>query len=84
ILTDNFKIYPITADNQINIEYKFNENETAYFILFDMLGRRRLQTQLIGDVYKTTLNVSNLETGVSLYQIQKQDNSFIKGKIIIE
>ncbi|MBP6624557.1 MAG: T9SS type A sorting domain-containing protein [Chitinophagaceae bacterium] len=36
------------------------------------------------DVYKTTLNVSNLETGVYLYQIQKQDNSFFKGKIIIE
>jgi hypothetical protein len=81
---DEVMVYPNPAISEITVVYNIGEKETATFIIYDLLGRERIRTTLYGLVNKAKLNVSELETGVYLYTLHKQNNTKYAGKLLIE
>jgi hypothetical protein len=76
-----YKIYPIPANNQLNIEYDFIGNYDATFTLIDILGREILQTTLKNDNTKVSISLLNLQPGIYTYKINCAKEIY-NGKLI--
>jgi hypothetical protein len=81
---DEVVIYPNPATAFINIEYNFDKNEVADFVVYDLLGREYIHTKLYGNVKNIRISTLKLLRGMYLYKIVKKDNSNYTGKLIIE
>ncbi len=81
---DEVMVYPNPAISEITVLYNIGEKETATFIIYDLLGRERMRSTLYGIVSNAKVNVNELETGVYLYTLHKQNNTKYAGKLLIE
>jgi len=77
-------VYPNPTSNQLNIEYTLKENETAQFILYDMLGNALERIKLYGNVQKATMDVSHLAQGMYTYKVTSSSYKSYAGKFIID
>jgi len=81
IKISDFAVYPNPATNFINIK-KGVQIEQAEFVLYNSAGQMVLQSALNEDV--TSLNVSNLQIGVYIYNILENGQVVDRGKTIVE
>jgi hypothetical protein len=77
-------VYPNPATTEITVAFNINSKEKATFVIYDLLGKKRIITTLYGSLNKAKVNVSALETGIYLYSLIKQDKTTFTGKLIIE
>ena len=85
IVSDNviYRIYPIPANNMINIESEFNEKTDVLIRIFSMEGKDFYQKAINGvEILRTKLDL-DLPKGLYFIKIGDKNNS-ITQKIIIE
>lgn len=63
----NVTVYPNPANNMVNVSFPDYENTSAK--LLDMLGRTVSEVQLLGE--RTSLDISNLNTGMYILKLDK-------------
>ncbi len=81
----SFYVAPNPANNFINLSYKLKDNATnAYFELFDLTGKSILKQSLsnMPGEYSTSIDVSNIESGVYFYTISANKEKY-SNKVII-
>ena len=84
ISNTNFKVFPNPASSFLNIKYVLNEQEKAYVVLFDILGRERMKIHLSSSVTNVSVNIQSLEFGVYTYKYIVDNAAEEFGKIVIE
>lgn len=78
LYSSNAKVYPNPVSNLLVVES--TKSGPGIFSIYNMLGRLVMKTQITGDA--TTVNVSNLEKGIYLYEIKYNDLLYT-GKVIV-
>lgn len=73
----NIEIYPVPADNYINIE---SESRIEHIVIYDLLGNVEVQTNNINDSFHR-LNIMNLESGYYLVKVTDETGNTITRKI---
>ena len=74
-----FSVYPNPADQQITVVLDNRTNQNTLAVMYDMTGRKVAEFSL-NDNYNT-LNISDLNSGMYLFQIKTESQTAIK-KII--
>ena len=77
----DFAVYPNPATNFINIK-KGVQIEQAEFVLYNSAGQIVLQSALNEDI--TSLNISNLQIGVYIYNILENGQVVDRGETIVQ
>lgn len=79
----NVKVYPSPATSSVNIQLPATENGNAELIIFDLLGKARLNSQVtVNRGLIRDIPVENLPEGLYLFQILKQGKSYSNRLII--
>lgn len=78
---ESVKVYNDTNVKQIVVEGQLTEDTT--FVLYDIQGRMIVNTELVINTTKQTINTSNFSNGVYLVQLVNSSNTVSK-KIIIK
>ena len=81
--TENYKVYPTPATNQINVEWNTIHDNEMYFQLYDLEGRLLNKVSMKGKT-KITLNRNGLQSGIYIYRIVNNQTITGAGKIIFE
>jgi hypothetical protein len=68
ILSDEIKVYPNPATDEVTIDYVLPENNQGKITIFDMLGRARMTLDLSATQNRIKVNVANLEKGIYIYK----------------
>ena len=68
ILSDEIKVYPNPANDEVTIDYVLQENTQGKITIFDMLGRARITLDLSATNNRANFSVANLEKGVYIYK----------------
>lgn len=82
-LDDEFTIYPNPVDNELRIWYQFIDSKTRIFVLYDMLGRKLLQSELTPLQKEIIIQTSQLQVGLYSYQVVYEGSQSLSGKITI-
>jgi hypothetical protein len=82
-LDDEFTIYPNPVDNELRIWYQFIDSKTRIFVLYDMLGRKLLQSELTPLQKEIIIQTSQLQVGLYTYSIYNKDRLEFTGKLTI-
>ncbi len=84
-MSDNiFVVYPNPADAYVTIEYKLERTESASIVIYDLLGRERIISDLSFSSNRKMLEVSTLELGIYTYKFVVNNKETYVGKILIE
>jgi hypothetical protein len=78
----SFSIYPNPCEDYIRISAKMNENESAFFELFDQMGRTVFATTFNTHGHDPLLILPKLISGGYCYRITSDRNT-VSGKIIM-
>ncbi len=82
-LLPNIKLYPNPASNVINVEYSLEENEVASVTISDVTGRVIKTAQLKPKTNVSTLDVTEIPTGVYFISLIKNNSALVNKKIVI-
>ena len=77
-ISEDFRIWPVPADQTLNLTFQSNSNSDISFSIYDVLGNKLQQNLTINNSQKGTyfkqLDISNLKSGTYLI-IANQDNA---------
>ena len=73
---EKFNIYPNPVDQQLNIDFK--DNNEKNLVIYDLQGRSLLSLNIAGTTYNTSLNVSKFNTGIYFLQIESESGLYTK------
>ncbi len=74
-------IYPNPAKDGITIQTEFENSNELIFRLFDLNGSLLIQSQI--EESKVMIDISNLKSGMYIYEIESSEGTF-RNKLIIE
>jgi len=77
-------IYPNPAQNELNIEYHFTNNEDATWQIADITGRVIVVKNLISGKQKEVMDIRSFSQGVYLYRVVQNNIPISTGRIIKE
>jgi hypothetical protein len=81
---DKISIFPLPANNYLNIRFPSTMSGQATIQLIDLVGQKVIElTDEINSQNPYKLNVSNLKSGIYILRISNHGNSFIR-KVSIE
>lgn len=82
VIGDNIlKTYPNPVKNQLTLEFVYPLEVLSIFTLFDVMGRKVMETQLSAGNKQFEINTSALNNGIYFYKLSTDNKA--KGKIII-
>ncbi|MEZ5046240.1 MAG: T9SS type A sorting domain-containing protein [Chitinophagaceae bacterium] len=76
------KLYPNPAQDRLTVQCVLGEQETALFILYDLLGHEQARMELSYEQDTRTLSIGHLPAGLYLYQCRVGPGTSYSGKLI--
>jgi hypothetical protein len=80
--TNQFAIYPNPANGSITIAYSLEKSEMGNVVIYDILGRERMNINLSDEVNKVMANLETFELGIFSYQFFINGIPTLSGKIL--
>jgi hypothetical protein len=79
----NFRLYPNPNDGSMTLEYVLVENQTGYFTIMDLTGRKIVERKLIPAENKLNINEQELANGIYFYNVIIDNKLTAQNKLII-
>ena len=80
-----FTIYPVPADNTLNVSFTLNKSEKIKVTLFNCLGKEIMRVtdeETTAGPFNKTIDISELPTGIYFCKLETSDSNFTKRVIV--
>lgn len=80
-----FTIYPVPADNTLNVSFTLNKSEKIKVTLFNCLGKEIMRVtdeETTAGPFNKTIDISELPTGIYFCKLETSESNFTKRVIV--